>query len=321
VRDTAQCAGPRDHAVCYYDRDSDLVADVARFVADGLADGERVIVVATAERRDALDDALLLAGMDPERARWSGRYIAMDARETLACFTVDGIPDTDMFLRTVAPVLDAATADGSPLRVFGEMVGLLWSYGHVVGALELEKLWNQLAVGRQFRLLCGYPASILTGGSLDATRRNCALHSEVLAPASYSTLDAYDHPTASSTATSAVFLPVPGAVPPARRFVAGILTSWGRDDLLGDASLIASELATNAVEHATSPFRVTVECGPDLIRVAVEDLGPTRPRLPAAASEDHSGRGLAIVQHLAQRWGCDLLPVGKVIWAELPAPP
>jgi hypothetical protein len=317
VTDTVLGAAPHDHSVCFYDHDSHLVADVAAFILDGLTGGERVVVVATAEHRDALENALAQAGTDPVWARCSGRYVALDASETLARFMVNDAPDNDAFLRTVGPVLDAATAGGSPLRLFGEMVGLLWSHGNVVGALQLEQLWNRLADRRQFRMLCGYPARILTRGSLDGTRRICAVHSEVLAPRNYSTLEAYDGGAPSPVATSAVFLPIPASVPPARRFVAGTLSSWGRDDLQGDAALIASELATNAVKHSTSPFRVSVECGPAHIRLAVEDLGSARPHLLAAAPDDHGGRGLAIVQHLAHRWGCDVLPVGKVIWAEL----
>jgi hypothetical protein len=321
VMGTARGVAPDDHSVCFYDHDSHLVADLARFVLDGLVAGERVIVVATADHRAALDDALAQAGTDSVRACCSGRYIAMDASETLDRFTVNGMPDSDAFMQTVGRVLEEASADGSPLRVFGEMVALLWTYGNVVGAIELERLWNQVALTRQFRLLCGYPASTLMGGSLDATRRVCAMHCDVFAPASYSTVDADDHPAASPAVTSAVFLPVPTAVPSARRFVAGILIGWGRDDLVGDASLIVTELATNAVQHATSPFRVAVERGTAGVRIAIEDLGPIRPRLRDAAWEDSGGRGLAIIAHLARRWGYDILPTGKVIWAELAARP
>ena len=316
MTDTVGLAAPHDHGVRFYDHDNHLVAEFVGFVLDGLADGDRVVVVATAEHRDALDEALVQAGTDPVWARCSGRYVALDASETLARFMVNGAPDPRAFLRTVAPVLDAAAADGTPLRLFGEMVGLLWSYGNAVGALELETLWNRIAVDRHFQLRCGYPASILSGSSLDLTRRLCALHSDVLAPRSYSTLDP-EVSASTPVVTSSVFLPVPAAVPPARRFVTGVLTAWGRDDLVDDAALIASELATNAVKHATSPFRVAVQCGPAHVRIAVEDLGRTRPHPHAVDSEDQSGRGLTIIQQLAHRWGCDVLPVGKVIWAEL----
>jgi hypothetical protein len=299
-----------NHAVNFYDIDGDIVAEVARFVAAGLPRGERAIVVATAEHRDALDEVLLQYGADAVRSRIMGRYLTLDAREMLAKFMVDGMPDPTKFEATVGAVIDAAASDGCAVRVFGEMVSLLWTDGNVTGAIELEGLWNDLGATRAFTLLCGYPTSALCGDTLADTNRVCALHSEVLPPRSYSKKVMRGiGESRGAFQGSDVFVPVPAAVPAARRFVDRVLRLWGEDDLLADAALVASELATNAVKHAMSPFRVR--------RLSIEDVGPAHPTARAALPEDFGGRGLAMVQALVLRWGCDPLPGGKVVWAEL----
>ena len=104
----------------------------------------------------------------------------------------------------------------------------------------------------------------------------------------------------------------------ARRFVRETLAAWGRPDLIDDAALVATELATNAVLHARSGFTIALCRGPEgTIRVAVRDASLGRPRPRRAGPLEGGGRGLRLVEALATVWGTDLLPDGKVVWAEL----
>lgn len=83
-------------------------------------------------------------------------------------------------------------------------------------------------------------------------------------------------------------------------------------------ALVVSELASNAVLHAGTPFTVRVWRGPDRVRVEVLDRSD---RLPTPRDHDPtavSGRGLAIVGTLADRWGVEVVGDGKCVWAELP---
>jgi anti-sigma regulatory factor (Ser/Thr protein kinase) len=106
----------------------------------------------------------------------------------------------------------------------------------------------------------------------------------------------------------------------ARHFVADTLAAWGRADLIDDAALITTELATNAVLHARSAFTVVLFHRPDgQIRVAIYDASSVAPRPRWAAPLDSSGRGLRLVEALTADWGAEALPGGKVVWAELPA--
>jgi anti-sigma regulatory factor (Ser/Thr protein kinase) len=315
---SAQELRPHNHAVSFYDHDIDVVAEVARFIADGLAHGERVAVVATAAHRAALDEVLVQYGAATARARVAGRYLPMDAEDTLATFMSDGAPDATKFAERIGSILDAASEDGRGVRVFGEMVTVLWERGNVAGAIQLESLWNSMAATRQFSLLCAYPMDALADASLAEASRVCELHSQVAPPRTYAAgFAATVSFTGGAAQVSPLFLPVASAVPAARRFVVDVLTSWGADALVGDALLITSELATNAVEHATSAFRVRLRRSDTALRVAVDDVGPAQPERRTAQPADFGGRGVAIVERVARRWGCEPSPDGKSVWAEL----
>jgi len=316
--DTTATTVPHDHAVNFYDRDGDLLAAVVDYAASALRLGERLVVIATGPHRLALDAALVDLGVDPHRARATGWYVALDAAETLETFMVDGSPDAGRFTASVGGVVAAAGADGSTVRAFGEMVALLWDSGNVTAAIELEALWNDLGQHHEFSLLCGYPVAALDQAHLTDISRVCDLHSAVVAPLSYESPPPLTREQAGGE-RSVVFVPVPGAVPAVRRFVVDLLEAWGESDLVADAALVTSELATNAVRHGDSAFRASVSRGPGLVRIAIEDVGPGRPVRRVATPHDSGGRGVAIVETLAHRSGCDGAAGGKTVWAELRA--
>lgn len=311
------------HAVGFYDGDDELVAAVAAYAAEGLARGERVLALLTSEHRTAVDEALAAAGVDPVRARRDSSYVTLEAGHTLASLLVDGRPDRAAFADGVGRMVGAACQDGSDLRVFGEMVSLLWDRGAVVAALELEGLWNDLGQQHDFSLLCSYSTTALDGTVLGEIDRICTAHTTVVPPTSYASA-ARDQDVDGDRGAeewSEVFLPVPEAVAGARRFVTSSLMAWGAPDLVWEATLLTSELATNAVVHGRSPFRLRVLRLPGSVRIAIEDAASTWPRQRVATSLDLDGRGMAIIEALADRRGYDALPGGKIAWAELSAGP
>jgi anti-sigma regulatory factor (Ser/Thr protein kinase) len=312
-------AAPRQHEVLYYDTNRDLGAVVAGYVAAGLSDDETVLLIATRAHLAAIEAVLTDAGVDVPRARAAGAYLALDAAETLASFMVDGSPDSDRFMSAIGGLLDRARAGGTAVRAFGEMVALLWEQGDVSGAVAVESLWNDLAARQRFSLLCAYPSTALDSSELSDLNDVCRLHTAVRP------LESYASPPPpivepGRTVRSGVFVAVRGAAHAARRFVDEALTSWGDHDLVEDGTLIVSELATNAIIHGGSPFRVSIERTADVVRIAVEDAGPGLPVSTPAAEGALNGRGITIVEELARRWGCDGLDEGKVLWVELASP-
>lgn len=178
-----------DHLVTFYESSAFLAASVRRFLLDGLTRGETVVIVATQAHRDAFAAALDDAGHDVTRSRREGRYLELDAVTTLAELVVDGEVTDARFERVVTRFVTevAATSDG--LRVFGEMVALLWEAGELNLALTLEDRWNGLMEQVAFPLLCGYPLSAFD--TLETTARFhdvCGRHSRVTTD-SYASLD------------------------------------------------------------------------------------------------------------------------------------
>ena len=108
----------------------------------------------------------------------------------------------------------------------------------------------------------------------------------------------------------------------ARHQVSDVL-AVGRDpdDNLGDCvRLIVSELATNAVLHARTPFSVRVACDDHVLRLEVRDGNGAMPERRVLTPDALSGRGLALVEIYSDRWGTERLADGKIVWCELDLP-
>ncbi|UQX11166.1 MEDS domain-containing protein [Candidatus Mycobacterium methanotrophicum] len=302
---------PHHHVAYVYSDHDHLVAELADFVEQGLSRHESVVIVATAEHRAALMAALGGGGQLDTQA-----LVILDSADTLQKFMVGGAPDSALFAATIGGLVDAAVRGGRPVRVYGEMVAVLWDNGNVTGALALESLWNDLAAARQFFLMCAYPSASFDRGSLPAVNSVCELHSEV---ALLGLAHLPDQLIRSDAVASSVFVPVAASVPAARHFTLDTLTSWRLSRIGDDAALIVTELAANAVVHAKSAFRVAMSRSPSGLRLAVEDADLSRPQPRRADPKDLSGRGMALVAGLAEEWGCDVYAGGKTVWVDIPA--
>ncbi|MEU6406318.1 ATP-binding protein [Streptomyces sp. NPDC046985] len=128
------------------------------------------------------------------------------------------------------------------------------------------------------------------------------------------------HPTYSET-----FPCEPSTAEVGRKLVRGILGIWHLDDLADRAELIITELIANASRHTPCPEVRLVVGRPSAtrVRIGIVDEEPTRlPVLSHAGEEDESGRGLLLIDAVADHWGCDLQSSGrclrgKEVWAEL----
>ncbi|MFH8344808.1 ATP-binding protein [Streptomyces sp. NPDC018045] len=116
------------------------------------------------------------------------------------------------------------------------------------------------------------------------------------------------------------YTPTARSVSLARRRAARLVAEWGQGAVAGDAGVIVSELATNALLHGSLRgrlFRVRLVMNPVLLRIEVSDpRGERVPRKrPGVIST--SGYGLVLVDGLADRWGTEPRTVGKTVWAEV----
>ncbi len=114
--------------------------------------------------------------------------------------------------------------------------------------------------------------------------------------------------------------PVPESARTAREAVLGALAAAGRDDLADAASLLVSELVTNAIVHARTPIDLDVVAGSGGLRVAVRDESSTMPTQRHYGRSATTGRGLGLVEMMSDRHGTDSNPDdGKTVWFELGA--
>jgi anti-sigma regulatory factor (Ser/Thr protein kinase) len=117
------------------------------------------------------------------------------------------------------------------------------------------------------------------------------------------------------------FEPLPASVKAARDLVTQACHAWQLPGLLQDTWLIVSELAANAVEHASTNFIVTVSRSGTRLHVAIHDRlsrfpAPDEPKLVgSSASLGERGRGLRLVHTIAAAWGTVPTRDGKVVWA------
>ncbi|MEU6920409.1 ATP-binding protein [Streptomyces sp. NPDC046631] len=117
------------------------------------------------------------------------------------------------------------------------------------------------------------------------------------------------------------FTPIARSVSFSRRRTARLVREWGFPGLAGDAALLVSELATNALLHGAVRgrlFRVQLTLTATVLRVAVSDpRGERLPDLREATADECYGRGLLIVMGIADHWGVEPRTVGKTVFAEL----
>jgi anti-sigma regulatory factor (Ser/Thr protein kinase) len=116
----------------------------------------------------------------------------------------------------------------------------------------------------------------------------------------------------------------PGAVRAARGVVCEQLHTWGLESVRDIASLVVSELVTNAVRYAHAPIGVRLTHRPQppgTLLVEVSDPVPDPPREQTAGDDDESGRGLHLLAMCSRRWGTRATgPDGKIVWFELSVP-
>jgi hypothetical protein len=168
------------HAVRFYDSKASLCRTVADFLGEGLASGQPGLVIATPAHRHALVEELRSRQFDVDTIQAAGDLVLLDARDVLATFMVDGMPNAERFNVHVPAAIERVCrgCKDRTVRAYGEMVDVLWQDGQTAAAIRLEMLWNQLAMTHDFSLLCGYAMGSFYKDA--GMREICAQHSHVV---------------------------------------------------------------------------------------------------------------------------------------------
>lgn len=178
---TSLLTDPQPHShIVYPSANEALISDAVRlFASSGLSKGDAVIVVATHSRCANVEDFLKSEGFDVEGLIRSGQLAFLEAGALLTALIEDDVPDATLFKRRVGRIVERArfnSADGETrrVRIFGEMVSLLYASSDVAGAERLEDFWNQLIESQSVALLCAYS---LRPGSEDGCLPACLVES------------------------------------------------------------------------------------------------------------------------------------------------
>jgi CheY-like chemotaxis protein len=210
-----------DHLLQFYENEEFLYNRVAEFLADGLKLGQPLVVIATETHGKGLIGALRALGLNPEALRALGRLVLLDARETLAIFMGDRLPDEGRFATHVGGVIAKAArrAAHNGVRAYGEMVDVLWRDGNPDGAIRLEQCWNTLAQTQAFTLLSAYGMErFATESQRDRFSEICTLQGGTIAASNQgvghgSTYTTTGLPRAQAQARSTRSSPVQSEVP------------------------------------------------------------------------------------------------------------
>ncbi|MFJ7147524.1 SpoIIE family protein phosphatase [Streptomyces sp. NPDC100445] len=115
----------------------------------------------------------------------------------------------------------------------------------------------------------------------------------------------------------------PRALSRARHMILDAVRAWGARDRADEVELVADELITNALMHTEGSAIVTLRAldgGDRRLRIEVEDSSSALPRRREAGEEGVSGRGLLLVDRLADVWGVEARGGGKAVWCEFRVP-
>ena len=148
-----------EHIAQLYSHETVLVESLRMFTTHGVSRGEAVLLVLTPSHRDLLLPHLKADGIDVGGLQHDGQLLLLDAAEVLTRFMLDGMPDATLFRMSVGEIVERMKSRGNrKVRVFGEMVDLLWR-SNQPAAIRLEQLWSELIEGSDLSLFCAYSTS------------------------------------------------------------------------------------------------------------------------------------------------------------------
>jgi DNA-binding NarL/FixJ family response regulator len=174
----------RCHEVQFYADDASFLDGFTTFISAALKAGNAAIVVATESHREKLLQILQADGLNIRAAINEGRYIALDAAETLSTFMLNDMPDRVRFLKIVGDLIGraskAAKGEHPSVAACGECAPFLWAEGNANAAIQLEHLWDDIAKTYDVDILCGYVLeSFQREPENHIYERICAEHSAV----------------------------------------------------------------------------------------------------------------------------------------------
>jgi hypothetical protein len=169
-----------------YKNDEIFLDTLEDFVSSGIDENECVILIATEDHLNAIEERLAKQDIVVDDIKATGQYLPLDAEEVLSTFMINGWPDDRLFEKEIGGLLSRVSGETRPVRAFGEMVALLCEQRNYGATVRLEYLWSEMCEKRKFSLLCAYPKSGFTEDANISIQTICATHSKVIHGESFS---------------------------------------------------------------------------------------------------------------------------------------
>ena len=169
---------------CQLHRDPVCRAEsVALFIESGLRRSKGVVAIVAEANADDYLDRVRGRGLDPEPYRRSGAFALLHAEDVLARIAGAGPGQWGQFRGVVGGLIERVRPSGQgSVRVYGEMVDLLWKRGEFQTAIRLEQHWNDLARLHPFSMFCTYMLDSAEAGSYDGPLHEIGhAHSDIIA--------------------------------------------------------------------------------------------------------------------------------------------
>jgi hypothetical protein len=155
-------AEPRlcSHIVYPYTDEAHVTKAICLFASAGLLKNEAVVLVMTKAHRDPIKLGLEAEGFHVGSLEDTGQLACLDAEDLMRRFMIGGMPDPVLFKNVIGMIvirarMNAGSPNQRPVRIFGEMVSLLWRVS-VAAAERVEQLWNEVIDTYSVTLLCTY---------------------------------------------------------------------------------------------------------------------------------------------------------------------
>ncbi len=168
-----------EHIVEIYDESDAFLDSLEGFVVGGLERSDTVILILTRGHLYALEERIKKHGFDLPALQTEQRYIPLFASDVLEQLMFRGWPEEKLFMQTIAPLIERAKKNTGRVRVFGEMVAILWAEGQYGATVRMEHLWHDLCQSEGLIVFCAYPNSGFNENAGTTMKTICDSHTKV----------------------------------------------------------------------------------------------------------------------------------------------
>lgn len=168
---------PCDQIVQVYENETVFYNTLEGFAGDGILKKEKVIIIASPEHLQYLEHRMRIQKFDIDQLRKDNLYVTLDAENSLSLFSSGNKLNQDKFLDFILPLVQGKYGR---VRIFSEMVAILWSKGALEARQTLVGFWKDLLNKDCYCIYCAYPKSAFLPGKETEIKAICDSYSKVI---------------------------------------------------------------------------------------------------------------------------------------------